>query len=158
MIFSLNKTISILERTPKILNELLKEISEDLTSKNEGLNSWSPYDIVGHLIHGEKTDWIPRLEIILYETNSKTFEKFDRKAQFKNSLGKKLNELLVDFEQLRNKNLTKLKVFNISEKDLTLKGIHPEFGEITLKQLLATWTVHDLGHISQITSVWSVRV
>ncbi len=153
MNFDLQKSISILNKTPEVLNTLLRELPDEWTSKNEGSNTWSPYDIVGHLIHGEKTDWIPRLGVILQNSENKTFNEFDREAQFKNSLGKNLKELLLEFQLLREENLDKLKSLNLSEKKLTLKGIHPEFGEITLKQLLATWTVHDLGHIAQISRV-----
>lgn len=153
MEFDLNKAISILERTPSILRVFLKDLSTEWTHQNEGDNTWSPYDIVGHLIQGEKTDWIVRSEIILADNPNKDFEPFDRFAQFKNSKGKSLKKLLDEFEQLRVENLKKLRAMNLSDKKLALKGNHPEFGLITLRQLLTTWVAHDLGHISQISRV-----
>jgi len=121
--------------------------------QNEGGESWSPFDIVGHLVHGEKTDWITRTETILKYGKEKTFEPFDRFAQFENSKGKNINELLSEFSALRLKNLQRLNEMNIREDDLIKKGIHPHFGKVTLRELLATWVVHDLGHISQIARV-----
>jgi len=121
--------------------------------QNEGGESWSPFDIVGHLVHGEKTDWITRTETILKYGKEKTFEPFDRFAQFENSKGKNINELLSEFSALRLKNLHRLNEMNIREDDLIKKGIHPHFGKVTLRELLATWVVHDLGHISQIARV-----
>lgn len=153
MEFELNRTIEVLERTPKILESFLKNLSVEWVTENEGENSWSPYDIVGHLIHGEKTDWIKRIKIILDKDETRTFQKFDRFAQFESSKGKLLNELLVEFSQLRSKNIEELKYLNISDNDLNSKGIHPELGTVSLKQLLSTWVVHDLGHISQISRV-----
>lgn len=153
MKFDLEKSISLLERTPKVLRVLLKDLSSDWTLQNEGINTWSPFDILGHLIHGENTDWIIRSEIILNDYPDKTFVAFNRVAHFKNSQGKTLNELLDEFEKLRIVNINKLKSMNISEEKLHLTGIHPEFGNVTLKQLLATWVTHDLGHITQISRV-----
>ncbi len=124
-----------------------------MDTTNEGDNTWSAYDIVGHLIHGEKTDWITRAKIILGNSPNKEFEAFDRFAQYENSRGKTLNQLLDDFESLRAENLKELKSFNITNKDLFLEGIHPHFGKITLKHLLSTWVAHDLGHIAQISRV-----
>jgi len=152
MEFDLFKTTEVLERTPKILEELLLELPDDWTMNNEGEETWSPYDIIGHLNHGERTDWIERADIILHKEN-KNFILFDRLAQFKESEGKSLQQLLAEFAALRKNNLQKLKSFNITEADLNKTGIHPEFGEITLRQLLATWTIHDLTHIAQITRV-----
>jgi hypothetical protein len=151
--FNLKLSIEILERTPDVLHLLLQDLSEDWTKHNEGPDTWSPYDVIGHLIHGEKTDWIPRMEIILSEDKSKEFIPFDRFAQFENSKRKSLQELLDEFKMLRIENVQKLKSKNISEVDLNKTGIHPAFGEVTLKQLLATWVVHDLNHIVQISRV-----
>ena len=150
---TLNKSIEILERTPDVLIVLLKNISSDWTSNNEGGESWSAYDIVGHLIHGEKTDWIPRMEIILSDIQDKRFELFDRFAQFEDSKGKSLTQLLDEFKSLRQKNIEFLRSSTLTDNDLEKTGIHPAFGEITLSQLLSTWTVHDLNHIAQISRV-----
>ena len=152
MNFDLNKTTDLLERTPKILEDLLSGLSEDWILNNEGDNTWSPYDIVGHLIHGERTDWMARLEIILHKDDKK-FIPYDRFAQYKESEGKSLQQLLSEFALLRKENLQKLKSLHLTEDDLNKTGIHPEFGEVRLKQLLSTWTIHDLTHIAQITRV-----
>jgi hypothetical protein len=153
MTFDLNKSIEILERTPKMLKIMLLGISSEWTSANEGNDTWSVYDVIGHLIHGEKTDWIPRTEIILSENPNKTFTPFDRFAQFEDSKGKKLTQLLEEFEELRNKNLEILRTKKLSLQDLQKKGTHPTLGEVTLSQLLATWVVHDLNHLAQISRV-----
>ena len=151
MIFSIEHSIEILERTPDVLESLLKNLSDDWVMNNEGVNTWSPFDVVGHLIHGEKTDWIPRMEIILSNQPNKSFVPFDRFAQFKESKGKTINQLLDEFKTLRMKNVEILKSKNISANDLKLTGKHPAFGEVTLEQLLSTWLVHDLNHIYQIS-------
>jgi|SRR3954470_22958486 len=153
MDFNLIKSIEILSRTPLVLETLLNDLHDDWTKNNEGAETWSAYDIVGHLIHGEKTDWMVRTEIILSNTSDKTFEPFDRFAQFENSKGKSLKQLLDEFKELRKKNIAQLLEKKISESDLSKTGIHPAFGNITLSQLLATWVAHDLGHIAQITRV-----
>ncbi|MBZ0202136.1 MAG: DinB family protein [Ignavibacteria bacterium] len=153
MKFDLNESIDILSRTPAVLETLLSGLSNDWLNNNEGGESWSPYDIVGHLIHGEKTDWIPRMEIILSDSLDKNFSPFDRFAQKTQSKGKSLSELLEEFMTIRKKNIENLKSKNLTASDLTKTGIHPEFGEVTLEQLLATMTVHDLGHIAQISRV-----
>jgi hypothetical protein len=153
MEFRIDESLKILERTPLVLETLLTDLKEEWTSNNEGEDTWSPYDVVGHLIHGEKTDWVPRMKIILGEGNHKKFTPYDRFAQFEESKGKTLAQLLREFKTLRRKNLKILKGQIINEKMLKSKGIHPEFGEVTLQQLLATWVVHDLGHLCQITRV-----
>lgn len=153
MEFNLKTTFEILERTPQILNTLLSGLSEHWIFSNEGNDTWSAFDIVGHLLHGEKTDWIARLKIILSEGSNKTFEPFDRFAQFQNSKGKPLSELLHEFSRIRQQNISYLKSLNISDKQLGFKGIHPALGEVTLRELLATWVTHDLGHIAQIARV-----
>lgn len=152
MTFTLEKSIAILERTPFVVEMLLRDLPDDWTMTNEGGDSWSPYDIVGHFIHGEKTDWVPRLKIILGDGN-KRFEPFDRFAQINNSKGKTLSELLVEFKLRRKANVEILQHANLAESSLLKTGIHPTFGEVTLKQLLATWVVHDLNHIGQIARV-----
>lgn len=153
--FHLSKSIEILEQTPKTLHNLLHKLSDDWVFATEGKDTWSAYDIVGHLIHGENTDWIPRLNIILSDLQDKTFEPYNRFAQFENSKGKTLLELLNEFQQLRHKNLNYLKSLNLSEQQLHLQGMHPELGPVTLKQLIAAWVVHDLSHIHQISRVMS---
>jgi uncharacterized damage-inducible protein DinB len=153
MHFSLPKSIEILQRTPDVLMQLLDNISPDWAAAKEGEGTWSAYDIIGHLIHGEKTDWIPRMEIILSGKEDKRFELFDRFAQFENSKGKTLMELLNEFKSLRENNIEVLRSKNLTGKEMKATGIHPAFGSITLSQLLATWTVHDLNHIAQISRV-----
>ncbi len=150
---TLEKSIEILQRTPGVLSLLLQGISKEWTSSNEGGDTWSVYDIIGHLIYGEKTDWIPRAEIILSEKDDKKFEPYDRFAQFEESKGKSLQQLLDEFVKLRNKNIEQLLSKRLTAKDFEKTGIHPVFGEVTLSQLLATWAVHDLNHISQIVRV-----
>jgi DinB superfamily len=152
MLFNINESLKILERTPGILENLLTGLDEEWIFSNEGKDTWSPYDVIGHLIHGEKTDWIPRMKIILNEEN-KQFIPFDRFAQFENSKGKTMTELLGEFKRLRTENLRILGEISLTEEKLDRKGIHPEFGEVTLRQLLATWVVHDLGHLCQISRV-----
>jgi DinB superfamily len=151
--YQLTESIGILSRTPLVLESLLQDMPIVWAFNNEGKDTFSPYDVVGHLIHGEKTDWMTRMEIILSDRLDKTFESYDRFAQFKDSKGKTLNQLLIDFKTLRQHNLAMLKSKNLQEKDLLKTGIHPSFGVVTLQQLLATWTVHDLSHIAQITRV-----
>jgi hypothetical protein len=153
MKFDLEKSISILERTPVVLKTYLKGLSEDWTSHNEGENTWSPFDIVGHLIVGEKTDWVVRAEIIMADNPDKNFTPFNMAAQFEYSKGKSLEQLLTEFEVLRNENLKKIRAMKFTDKQMSLTGIHPEFGEVSLKELLSTWVVHDLGHIAQISRV-----
>jgi len=152
MNFSIDKSLEILTQTPKTIHSLLGNLSDEWVFSNEGEETWSPFDVIGHLIHGEKTDWIQRTNIILKEEN-KQFKPFDRFAQFENSKGKSMHELLGEFSVLREKNLSYLMSLNLTESDLSLIGIHPEFGDVTLQQLLATWVTHDLGHIAQIARV-----
>jgi hypothetical protein len=153
MNFTLEKSIQILERTPNVLDAMLQNISTEWTANNEGGESWSAYDIVGHLIHGEETDWIPRAQIILSKNPDKKFTKFDRFAQFEESKNRSLAQLLAEFKTLRTKNIETLRSFNITDADLQAKGIHPFFGEVSLSHLLSTWVVHDLNHIAQISRV-----
>ena len=153
MTFALDKSIEILEKTPEVLSYMLNTLSPEWTSQNEGGDTWSVYDVVGHLIHGEKTDWIPRLEIILSNEPDKTFESFDRFAQFEASKGKSLAQLLDEFRRLRKISLEKLQSLGLTETDGAKTGIHPSFGEVTLSQLISTWVVHDLNHITQISRV-----
>ncbi len=153
MNFKIMDSIQILERTPAVIESLLNNLSNEWLNNNEGVNTWSPFDIVGHLIFGEKTDWISRIKIILKQKENEMFEPFDRFAQFEESKGKTINDLFKEFKKLRKENVQELKSMNISAEELVLKGIHPELGEVTLEQLLSTWVVHDLGHIAQISRV-----
>ena len=153
MQFDLNNAIGILKRTPLVLRSMLDGLPGEWIMTNEGPDTWSPYDIIGHLIHGEKTDWIPRMNIILSDTTDKNFVPFDRFAQFEESKEKTLRQLLDEFGLLRNENLEKLYKANITHDDLAKTGIHPVFGNVTLEQLLATWTAHDLNHIAQVARV-----
>src|SRR6185295_12436773 len=153
MEFTLDKSYEILERTPAVLQSLLTGVSDEWTMNNEGPDTFSPYDVVGHLIHGEKTDWPDRIAIILEDGVSKTFVPYDQFAMFEESKGKTLNQLLAEFEAVRKEKLQWLKSLKLTEEDLNKKGLHPSFGEVTLRQLLSTWVVHDLTHIAQITRV-----
>ena len=153
MKFDIEKAMPILERTPSIVSMLLKDLDPEWTNSNEGPDTWSPYDVVGHYIHGEKTDWIPRLIIILGNQEDKRFVPFDRFAQFTDSKGESLDDLLDEFTRLRRECLQRLRQVKFDDEALSKKGIHPEFGEVTLENLLASWVVHDLGHICQITRV-----
>ena len=153
MDFTLEKSIEILERTPALLQALLENISEEWTSNNEGPETWSAYDVVGHLIHGEKTDWAARTKIILEFGLSKPFTPWNRFAQFEESKGKTLPQLLDEFEKVRIENVNWLKSLKLTETDLDKKGMHPKLGEVTLRNLLSTWVVHDLTHIAQVTRV-----
>jgi len=153
MEFSMEKTIEILVRTPKVLQSMMENVSADWTTKNEGDDTWSPYDVIGHLIHGEKTDWMPRIDVILSNDQEKSFNPFDRFAQFENSKGKTLSQLMEEFKTLRAINVKKLIAKQIKKDQLSLKGHHPALGEVTLAQLIATWVVHDLNHIAQISRI-----
>ena len=153
MKFSLQLSTEILQQTPSTLQSLLSGLSNEWIFGNEGNNTWNPFDVVGHLIHGERTDWIPRIKIILEFGETKPFEPFDRFAQLEASKGKSLSELLETFATLRKQNLQTLKDLHLTEKELNLKGTHPELGTVTLQQLIATWVVHDLDHLAQTTRV-----
>src|SRR6476661_3584383 len=153
MEFQLDQAKEILRRTPGILNSLLRDLPEAWTESNEGPETWSPFDVVGHLIHAEETDWIPRARIILEQGESGTFEPFDRFAMFDKFKGKTLREVLAEFESLRSKSLTALESMNLDAALLARRSRHPELGVVTLSQLLSTWAVHDLGHIGQIVRV-----
>lgn len=153
MKFALADVILILERMPSVLEMLLKDLPDGWIYNNEGGESWNPYHVIGHLIHGEKTDWIPRVKIILSDNKEKTFEPFDRFAMMKRDPSIPLRQLLDEFKSLRMKNLEVLRSIGIKETDLDKKGMHPVLGEVTLTNLLATWAMHDLTHLAQITRV-----
>jgi DinB superfamily len=152
MKFQIEQAIEILSQTPETVKSLLGNLSDEWTESGGNSENWSPLDVVGHFIHGEETDWVPRAEIILAQGENLTFEPFDRFAQFEKSKDRALGELLESFAHLRRKNLEKLRRMNLTAEQLKLKGIHPELGEVNLEQLLATWVVHDLTHIRQIVT------
>ena len=145
----LEEVVAILERTPASLTALLLGLPEKWTTATEGSQTWSPYDVIGHLIHGERTDWMVRARHIL-AARTEPFEAFDRIAQFRESQGKDLTDLLAVFTHLRRENLAALVALNLTDEDMSKRGQHPELGEVTLGQLLATWVVHDLDHVGQI--------
>lgn len=150
MNFEFDKSLEILSRTPSILKATLGDLDPFWTDYQDGHGRWSPREIVGHFVHGEIEDWIPRIRIILFEDN-KNFEPFDP-GDFEHFIkDKDVNELLNDFESKRTNSLNELASFNLQPKDFEKKGLHPEFGEVTLQQLIATWTVHDLNHLYQIS-------
>jgi uncharacterized damage-inducible protein DinB len=151
MSFDLADTLDLLERTPAVLGALLRGTSAAWHTHNEGPGTWSAFDVVGHLIHGEETDWVPRARIILEHGPSRPFEPFDRFA------GWSLDRLLDRFAELRQANLETVQSWSLSEAQLALPGRHPELGAVTLGQLLATWVVHDLNHIAQIARVLAKR-
>jgi DinB superfamily len=153
MEFQLEQATEILRSTPSTLNSLLRHLSDAWIFHNEGPESWSPYDVLGHLIHGEETDWIPRAKIILEDGEARSFEPFDRFAMFEKSRGKSVAELLDTFESLRGVNLKELEAMHLTAAELERRGRHPELGVVTLSQLFATWVVHDLGHIAQVVRV-----
>jgi DinB family protein len=151
--FALEEAIAMLARTPATLDALLRGLPDDWTASNEGDNTWSPFDVVGHLIHGERTDWMARARIILQDGDARPFEKFDRFAQFAASEGRSLASLLDEFSAIRAENLRALAALDLNEADLDRRGRHPELGAVTLRQLLATWVAHDLDHVVQIARV-----
>jgi hypothetical protein len=153
MNFELSNGIAVLERTPATLRALLSGLPADWTDATEGPDTWSPFVVVGHLIHGERTDWIPRAQIILAQGASRRFTPYDRFAQFLDSEGKSLEALLDEFAALRAENLATLLEWRLDDARLSLEGEHPAFGAVSLRQLLATWVAHDLGHIVQISRV-----
>lgn len=153
MEFELQHAVEVLRRTPATLNSLLCDLPELWLVNNEGPETWSPNDIVGHLIHGEETDWIPRTKIILEHGETRPFDPFDRFAMRDKLKGKSTAELLDTFARLRTRSLEELEALNLTPGLLEKRGTHPEFGVVTLKQLLATWVVHDLGHIRQVARV-----
>jgi hypothetical protein len=153
MDFDLKSGIAVLQRTPGTLRQMLDGLPPEWTDATEGPETWSPYVIVGHLIHGERTDWIPRAQIILAQGDNRRFTPYDRFAQFRESKGKSLADLLAELAQLRTANLATLAGWRLTDTELALEGEHPEFGAVTLRQLLATWVAHDLGHIAQTARV-----
>ena len=155
--FNLNDSIAVLERTPATFRALLDGLPDAWISANEGPETFSPFDNLGHLIHGERTDWIPRARIILAQGAHRTFEPYDRFAQARESQGKTLATLLDEFAALRAENIATLRSWTLSERELSREGEHPSLGTVTLRQLLATWVTHDLGHLAQTARVMAKR-
>ena len=153
MNFDLDQARVVLARTPNVLDDLLRDLPPAWTAATEGPETWSPYDVVGHLIHGERTDWIPRVEHLLTHGETVPFPTFDRLAQFHASQGQSLSGLLDTFRELRALSLRRLAALELRPADLERAGQHPEFGRVTLNQHLATWVVHDLDHLVQIARV-----
>jgi hypothetical protein len=150
---NLQDTIALLSRTPAALDALLRGLPERWTLRNEGENTWTAFDVVGHLIHGEHTDWIPRVRRILESGESKAFEPFDRLAQERESKGKSLGQLLDEFARVRADNLRELRAMNLKPEDFEKRGKHPALGVVTLSELLATWAAHDMTHLHQISRI-----
>jgi hypothetical protein len=150
---NLDQTITLLARTPAVLNALLRDLPEDWTHRNEGEKTWTPYDIVGHLIHGERTDWMPRVRRILEFGDTRPFDPFDRLAQQRESQGKSLSQLLDELARLRSENLDALRALDLKPADFERCGKHPALGIVTMSELLATWAAHDLTHVHQISRV-----
>jgi hypothetical protein len=150
---NLEHTVSLLTRTPAALNALLRDLPEPWTVQTEGEKTWSAFDVVGHLIHGERTDWMPRTRMILQSGDTRAFDPFDRHAQERESQGKSLPQLLDAFAQVRAQNLDALRALKLRPEDFEKRGLHPALGTVTLSELLATWAVHDLTHLHQISRI-----
>ncbi|TWT01445.1 DinB family protein [Planomicrobium sp. CPCC 101079] len=157
MNFKLEEAIEILERTPASLEALLSGLSPGWLRSNEGQGTWNPSQVIGHLIEGEKNDWVPRLEMILQEGETNPFPPFDRFAHLNENPEKPVEEKLSEFKKLRQESIDKLKHLVSSESQFELTGLHPEFGPVKLRELLSTWVVHDLTHSSQIARAMAER-
>jgi len=147
----LEDTISLLASTPAALNALLRALPDSWTLRNEGENTWNAFDVVAHLISGERTDWMPRVKMVLQFGETQTFAPFDRWGYVRESHGKSLTQLLDEFARVRSENLAELRALNLRPEDLAQRGRHPDFGAVTLSELLATWAAHDLTHLHQIS-------
>ena len=151
--FALEDAVAILARTPATLDAMLRGLPEGWIVAHEGGDTWSPFDVIGHLIHGERTDWVPRARMILEHGEARAFDKFDRFAQFAVSEGRTLASLLDELATARQESLRELASLCLTDADLDRRGRHPELGVVTLRQLLATWVAHDLDHVVQISRV-----
>jgi uncharacterized damage-inducible protein DinB len=157
MNFDLEKTVEVLSRTPAAISSLVEGLSDEWTQRNKGADTWSAYDVVGHLIHAEESNWLPRVRTILEHGETRVFDPFDRFAMFEASKGKTLEDLLRRFAELRRASLAALERLDLDDEKLSRRGQHPEFGSVELRELLATWVVHDLGHIAQISRVMAYQ-
>jgi uncharacterized damage-inducible protein DinB len=153
MEFTLERSAEVLASTPAIVRSMVGGLSDEWTASSGIPDDWGVFDVVGHLIHADRTDWIPRAEVILRQADDRNFPPFDRFGQFESSRGKTLTTLLDEFDAVRREALSTLSEWNLTEEMLELRGVHPEFGQVNLRQLLATWVVHDLTHIRQIANV-----
>jgi hypothetical protein len=151
--FDLSEAVEVLARTPATLDACLRGLPDGFVQGNEGAETWSPFDVMGHLIHGERTDWLPRVRIILEHGETRPFDKFNRSAQFEESAHRTLDGLLDEFATLRRGTLAELASLKLTPADLDRRGTHPAFGQVTLRQLLATWVAHDLDHVIQVARV-----
>lgn len=150
---TVSQTVSLLTRTPAALDALLRALPEIWILRNEGENTWSPFDVVGHLIHGERADWVPRVKMILQFGEGQTFVPFDREGHAREIRGKSMEQLLDEFARVRSENLAELSALNLRPEDLERRGRHPSLGVVTLSELLATWAAHDLTHLHQISRI-----
>ena len=157
MKFDLERSIEVLAATPGTVRALLADLSEEWTASKGDRDNWEPYDIIGHYIYAEEADWIPRAKVILAQADDRTFPPFDRYGQFERSDEESLADRLDEFARIRNENIEILRSWELVDVELELKGVHPEFGEVSLRQLIATWVVHDLTHIRQIVTVLAKR-
>ncbi len=157
MSFDLDSSLEVLARTPATLDTLLSGLEDRWIRATEGPGTFSPFDVVGHLIDGEETDWVPRVRIILAQEPGSTFAPYDRFRHHTRNLGRPLTDLLAEFRTLRAANLAEVRAWGLSERQLALEGLHPSFGPVTLRQLLATWVAHDLGHLAQVARVMAKR-
>jgi DinB superfamily len=150
---SLADTLALLTRTPAALNALLRDLPETWTLRNEGDSTWSAFSVVGHLIHAERADWVPRAKMILQFGETRAFAPFDREGHAREIQGRSLAQLLDEFARVRSENLDELRALNLRPEDLERRGLHPSLGAVTLSQLLATWAAHDLTHLHQISRI-----
>lgn len=151
--FDLEEAVAVLSRTPAVLEAMLRGLPDGWIHAHEGGETWSPFDVMGHLIHGERADWIPRARILLDHGESRAFDRFDRFAQFRDADGRSLDALLDEFAALRRESLRQLHALGLTSADLERQGRHPELGVVTLANLLATWVAHDLDHVAQVSRV-----
>jgi hypothetical protein len=151
--FQFDEALPVLRRTPAVLRALLLDLPGPWIGASEGPGTWTPFDVVGHLIHGDRTDWIPRVEHMLRHGDAVPFPAFDREAMFAASKGLSLSALLDTFDRLRTESLDRLAALDLTDADLARRGTHPELGGVTLGQHLATWVAHDLSHVGQVVRV-----
>ena len=154
---NLGETLALLSRTPKMLDALLRDLPETWTHRNEGDGTWTAFDVVGHLVHGERTDWVPRVRRVMELGESKAFDKYDRTAQDRESKGKTLEQLLDEFAALRAANIATVRAMNLKPSDLDRRGLHPSLGTVTLGNLLATWAAHDMTHLHQLSRIMAYQ-
>ena len=157
MKFDLERSIEVLSSTPAAVRALLGDLSGDWTASKGDRDNWEPFDIIGHYIYAEEADWIPRAKVILAQADDRTFPPFDRYGQFARPNGESLADRLDEFARIRNENIEILRSWELVDEELELKGIHPQFGEVSLRELIATWVVHDLTHLRQISTVMAKR-